>query len=278
LRSCSWEELASQLEQDRDEEQTHQFLMGLDDVRFGGIRFTLTNMEPLLKLSQVYQRVSNERKQSITRNKEERSDAMGFRFKRVTEKYGKPETFQYREKDTTYTYCGKYGHEISDCFQIKGYPNWWRERRRNFGEVRDINRGGRGRFGRGGGAVSGYGKGKSSLAHANVAQTLPDVLGSALSVLAQPVANSASTTRRDEGYDRLSLSLLSDDQKTALIELLTSQKTAKSEAKLSGKTKMIIDSGVSHHMTLIIDSFSDVTSIAPCSVRLPDGDCALAEK
>lgn len=144
--------------------------------------------------------------------------------------------------------------------------------------MRDRNRGGRGRFGIGGGAVGGYGKGKSSLARANVAQTLPDVLGSALSVLAQPVANSASTKRRDEGYDRLSLPLLSDDQKTALIELLTSQKTAKSEAKLSGKTKMIIDSGASHHMTLIIDSFSDVTSIEPCSVRLPDGDCALAEK
>lgn len=59
--------------------------MGLDDVRFGGICSTLTNMEPLLKLSQVYQRVvRDERQQSITRNKEERSDVVVLHFKLQT--------------------------------------------------------------------------------------------------------------------------------------------------------------------------------------------------
>ncbi|CAL9235407.1 unnamed protein product [Arabidopsis halleri] len=94
------------------------------DVRFGGIRSTLTNMEPLLKLSQVYQRVvRDERQQSITRNKDGNTESVGFAVQASVR--NKPGTIQFREKDITCTHCGKYGHEISDCYQIKGYPDWW---------------------------------------------------------------------------------------------------------------------------------------------------------
>ncbi|XP_024013185.1 uncharacterized protein LOC112087504 [Eutrema salsugineum] len=256
LLSCSCGELATKLEEARDNEHTHQFLMGLDDVIFGGIRSTLTNMEPLLKLSQVYQRVvRDERQQNITRSKEDRGEVVGF-------------SAQTGNKSTC-THCGKYGHDVSDCYQIKGYPEHWGERGRTSGY-----RGGRGRYGRGGGALgsnSGRGRGQSS-ARSNVVQV------EAHSAQVQQVANSATTTRRDGGYDRASLPQLNDDQWTALIGFLNQQKTAETGTKLSGKTELIIDSGASHHMTSNMAFLSDVTDIAPCSNRLPDGDRALAQK
>ncbi|XP_010511191.1 PREDICTED: uncharacterized protein LOC104787325 [Camelina sativa] len=236
LRSCSCGELAAQLEQDRDEERTHQFLMGLDDVRFGGIRSTLTNMLPMLKLSQVYQRVvRDKRQQSITCDKEERSEAVGFAVQAANQ--GRPGVFQYREKDTTCTHCGKYIHDIGDCFQIKGYPEWWGERGRNFGDSRGgVSRGGgRGRFGRGGGIAGSTGRGRgSSFARANVAQTSHDTVGSANSAQVHPVAHSAAAPQREGGFDRASLPHLSDDQWTALVGLLTKPKSGDSSSKLSG--------------------------------------------
>lgn len=110
LRSCSCRELAAQLEQDRDDKHTHQFLMDLDDVRFRGIRSTIINMEHFLKLSQVYQRVvRDERQQIITRNGDEKLEAMGFAVQ--AENRRRKWTFQYREKNVTCSHCGKYGHE-----------------------------------------------------------------------------------------------------------------------------------------------------------------------
>lgn len=57
IRMCSCEELAVQLEEDRDEERTNTFLSDLDVARFGTVHSTITSIEPLHKLSQVYQRI-----------------------------------------------------------------------------------------------------------------------------------------------------------------------------------------------------------------------------
>ncbi|VVB04687.1 unnamed protein product [Arabis nemorensis] len=110
--------------------------------------------------------------------KEERPEAVGFAVQTGNKgRFGPP---QYRERDVTCSHCGKYGHELSDCFQIKGYPEWWGERGRNFGEKRGKNFGGRGggargRFGRGGGIVESSGRGREGMmARANVAHLHPE--------------------------------------------------------------------------------------------------------
>ncbi|CAA7012885.1 unnamed protein product [Microthlaspi erraticum] len=150
IRSCKCGEMAVLLEADRDEERTNMFLNGLD-AKFGTVRSTLNSLEPLPKLSQVYQRIVREERQlNMTRDKDDKVDDVGFAvstgFRNHTPSY------QEREKDVTCTHCGKYGHAMSDCFQIKGYPEWWGERGRNM-----AGRGGRGgRFGRGGGAVGSF--------------------------------------------------------------------------------------------------------------------------
>lgn len=79
IRLCACGEMAKQLEKDRDEKRTNMFLNGLDYVRFGTVRSTITSIDPLPKLSQVYQRIiREERQQNMTRNRDKNTDAVGF--------------------------------------------------------------------------------------------------------------------------------------------------------------------------------------------------------
>ncbi|CAA7028210.1 unnamed protein product [Microthlaspi erraticum] len=79
IRSCSCGELATQLEEDREEERTNTFLNGLETSRFGTVHSTINSMEPLPKLSQVYQRIiREERQQTMMRNREANIEAVGF--------------------------------------------------------------------------------------------------------------------------------------------------------------------------------------------------------
>ncbi|CAL9238536.1 unnamed protein product [Arabidopsis halleri] len=97
IRSCSCGELAAQLEEDRNEERTNTFLHGLDSTKFGTVHSTITSMEPLPKLSQVYQRIIREERQlTITRNRDATPEAVGFAVQAAQR--GQTSNF-YREKD-----------------------------------------------------------------------------------------------------------------------------------------------------------------------------------
>lgn len=113
------------------------------------------------------------------------------------------------------------------------------------------------------------------MACANVAQLHPEDHETVNAAQIQPIA---ALTRREGGYDRSSLPQLSDDHWTALIGLINNRKSSETNEKLFGTKEFIIDSGAFHHMTSNLDFLSDVTDIIPCSIRLPDGDRAMAEK
>ncbi|CAA7018787.1 unnamed protein product [Microthlaspi erraticum] len=261
LRSCRCGELTTSLQQDQDEERTSQFLMGLDNAKFGTLRSNITSFEPIPKLSQVYQRiVREERQQMIVRNTEERTEAVGFAVH--ADNRSRFQTGYNKEMEIVRcTHCGKTGHEISDCYQINGYPDYWGERGRG-GGVRGSTRG----RGRGGGIAGSYGRGRGRGNHsdrqvtANAAQVIPSTV-------------TANATRREGDYDRQSLPQLSDEQWTALISFLNTPKPNNVE-KLSGKSdtvEFIIDTGASHHMTWDLNLLSNVVDIVPCSIGLPDG-------
>ncbi|KAG7578454.1 Retrotransposon gag domain [Arabidopsis thaliana x Arabidopsis arenosa] len=234
IRSCSCGELAAQLEEDRNEERTNTFLNGLDSAKFGTVRSTITSMEPLPKLSQVYQRIIREERQlTITRNRDATPEAVGFAVQAAQR--GQTSNF-YREKDVTCTHCGKYGHAKADCFQIIGLPEWWGERGRDYN---DHGRGGRGRGGRGGR----FGRGRRSGGRANA------VTGVHANIVGGIQANS---TRTPADLDRQSLPQMSDDQWNALKSLFASQKSNPNE-KLN-------------------DYLSNVMNTNPCMIGLPDGD------
>ncbi|CAA7037264.1 unnamed protein product [Microthlaspi erraticum] len=164
IRTCSCGEIKALLEEDREEERTNTFLTGLNSDKFGVVRSTIQSIEPLPKLSQVYQRIVREdRQQTMTRHNDASTEIVGFS---ANVNAGNKPYFQQREKDVTCTHCGKYGHAQSDCFQLKGYPEWWGERGRDFAE-RGRGGGGRGRFGRGGGVAGRSGGGRGAITNSS---------------------------------------------------------------------------------------------------------------
>ncbi|CAM8998803.1 unnamed protein product [Rhodiola kirilowii] len=261
IRSCECGKLSALLQQDQDEDRLHSFLMGLDS-QFGTIRSTLTAIEPLPKLAIAYQRVIREERQlSVVRTRVEKSDVVGFSAQSGT----RPQISQNSYVLTRCSHCGKTGHEVTECYQKHGYPEWWGERGRGSG--------GRGR-GRGGGAAGSYGRGRGTGARANAV----DVSANASIVPTQATASHA--TRRDSEYDRAALSQLTDEQWTALLNFVKPARPDQVE-KLNGKSELvdfIIDTGASHHMTWKIDYLTNVVDIMPCWIGLPDGDSALAVK
>lgn len=54
IRTSLCRELKAQLEEAREEEMTNMLLTGLNSERFGIVRSTIQNIDPLPKLSQVY--------------------------------------------------------------------------------------------------------------------------------------------------------------------------------------------------------------------------------
>ena len=116
IRTCSCGELAQQLEEDRNEEKTNTFLNGLDTTRFGTVRSTITSIEPLPKLTQVYQRiVREERQQTIARNRETPTEVVGFSANAGN---------RFASKETVCGHCGKTGHTKLDCYQLIGYTEY----------------------------------------------------------------------------------------------------------------------------------------------------------
>lgn len=273
IRTCSCGELAALLQQDQDEDRTHEFLAGLDNSRFGTVRSTITSIEPLPKLSQVYQRIiREERQQMIARNSDAKIDVVGFSAQAGSRvrMWG-----NNREGQVNCTYCGKPGHDVSECHQVKGYPEWWGVRGHN-GGARGSARG----RGRGGGMVGAFGRGRGNYSREHITgNSREQAIANSAQVISSAVT-SANITRREGDYDRASLPQLNDEQWSALLAFLNTPKHEQAE-KLSGKVEpidFIIDTGASHYMTWNLNYLINVVDIVPCSIGLPDGDCAIALK
>jgi hypothetical protein len=66
-------------EKKREEEKTHQFLMGLDDAVYSTVRSNLFAQDPLPGLNKVYSTLAQEeRVRTMVRGKEERNEVMSF--------------------------------------------------------------------------------------------------------------------------------------------------------------------------------------------------------
>ncbi|KAH9668923.1 hypothetical protein KPL70_021579 [Citrus sinensis] len=148
--NLSWR-IASSEDKKRDEEKLHQFLMGLDETVYGGVRSHILSTEPLPKLNRAYAIfIQEEQVQSMKRAKKERSEPVAFAVQVAQGSHDNRDKFF-----VLCTYCNKTGHEASSCFQFIGYPEWWGERpkaTRNAGRGRGNSQqnGGNNRRGRGG--------------------------------------------------------------------------------------------------------------------------------
>ncbi|VFQ93390.1 unnamed protein product [Cuscuta campestris] len=141
--------LTALLEKQRDEEKVHQFLMGLDNEGYGSLRSNILSTEPLPSINWVYS-VITQQEGVLKMTTEEERNPMGFAVA-----MGKSS----RDNNLKCKHCGQSGHEISGCFQIIGYPEWWADRPRMSGGRGGGGRGGAatGRRGGRGGTVAGRG-------------------------------------------------------------------------------------------------------------------------
>lgn len=245
--SCTCE-ASAEIKKEREDTKVHKFLFGLDEPRFSTIRSQIIDEKPLPDLNIVYSRVIHDEQHLLTKcSKKAKHDAVGFSIQIELPKQSTPSvaaTVATRSRDPSRfcTHCNRKVHEVSECFLVHGYPDWFYEQQQQQRSAPTSNLQGRGgRFNN----SSGRGRGC-----ANASRTSP----------MNQVANTTSNA--------------SSDQIVALISLLQNQQTQLSTNYFSGKTKLsdvIIDNGASHHMTCNLSLLRDVREIIPSAVTFPDG-------
>lgn len=174
-RPCTCE-AATDIEKERQDSRVHKFLFGLDDARFSSIRSRITDEEPLPDINTVYSRVIREEQNMInTQAKEQRADALGFSAKTEPIKPASSSTTEstsYRPRDPNRmcTHCVRKGHEVSECFLLHGFPEWYQEQFQRTtttspGQSSQSFRGGRGGHSNG---TRGRGRGRASHTTASI--------------------------------------------------------------------------------------------------------------
>lgn len=209
-----------------EEERVHQFLMGLDDARFGNVCANIIGQYPLPDVNTVYQRIVREERRIGASRTEPKQEAVGFVARTEspaeTEHGGGALVAVARSRPmVSCSHCGKTGHDHKDCWQLIGYPEWYNER----------SNGGRG------GVSRGRGRGRSSQPRSNKVQE-----------------NTAAAPS------------LSAEQWASLTAFIESQKSRPIPDKLHGNVQtgeVILDTGASHHMTGDAQILTDVKSIVP---------------
>lgn len=170
---------------EREDEHVHQFIMGLDESRFGNVASSIIEYDELPDIGKVYAKVIREEARlEAAKTREQTQDAVGFTARRETEDQnatnarreaggqGSKAEFSTgnRARDRFCSHCRKTGHEKNACWQLVGYPEWTAERGGSRGG-RGFNKGGgRGNYGRGRGSIA-------NVAHATApnASTLTDL-------------------------------------------------------------------------------------------------------
>lgn len=129
---------AALYEKEREDERVHQFVMGLDESRFGHVVTAIIEADVLPDLGKVYNKIVREEDRlNSAKTREQQQDAVGFVSRRDNNngdvsggRGGARDEFgsQNRGKDRSCSNCGRTGHDKSTCWQLIGYPEWFTER------------------------------------------------------------------------------------------------------------------------------------------------------
>lgn len=121
--SCS---AGSKHEERRQISMLHEFLMGLYSEYYAQLRTSILSQDPLPSLDRAYQLVTQEERVRLATSSsiEAPLDVMSFAVRTNTGR-GRG-TFDKPDKShLSCTHCKKTGHEVTSCFEVNGYPEWW---------------------------------------------------------------------------------------------------------------------------------------------------------
>ncbi|CAH9137923.1 unnamed protein product [Cuscuta epithymum] len=122
-------DVLGQHEKRRESEHLHQFLMGIYSDFFGSTRSQLLTQPDLPTLNRAYQQmVQEERVRGIVQTQEEKPEVMGFAVR--TEGKGAGRGIKQDKSGLQCSYCKFSGHDVTACFELHGYPDWWGDRPR----------------------------------------------------------------------------------------------------------------------------------------------------
>lgn len=149
---------------EREQEKIHQFVMGLDDSRFGSMCTNVIDHLPSLR--DIYDKMIRE---------EQQQEELGFVARQNTSSSSRRENqFDSSRKNEAQnrkdnsimrscalcSHCDKIGQVKSNCWEIIGFLEWYTERSGSRGQSE-------GPIGRGGRVSGARGRGQTNVAHAS---------------------------------------------------------------------------------------------------------------
>lgn len=124
----------------------HQFLLGLDDARFGNVCTNIIGLDSLPDLNTVYQRVVREERRLASARVEPKQTAIWFAAKTDTQPTMESLIAPVARSRSSIVcgHCGRTSHEKKDCWQLNGFPEWITERNQGGARGRGTSARGRG--------------------------------------------------------------------------------------------------------------------------------------
>ena len=112
-----------EVRKEREEDKLHQFLMGLDETLYGGVKSSLLSRVPLSTLEEAYNTlIQDEETKLVGRLNEERTDVASFAVQTNPRPSRSSADTRGPYENRTCSNCGKKGHTSENCFRLIGYP------------------------------------------------------------------------------------------------------------------------------------------------------------
>ncbi|XP_074293567.1 uncharacterized protein LOC141620650 [Silene latifolia] len=271
----------------REKKRVRSFLMGLD-ARYAVLRSHIIGAESLPSLNQIYSRLLQEDGMHTTLNttsNDSRPDPMiyvahasygprnteGGGHDSRTRKASRSDSLTPAKPPTpnppkpTYLACKRPGHSFKSCFRVTGlFPDWWGDRRRDriyiSPDATDLSQ-----------AIF---VPDPRFKNKRKSNTAPRI-----NMVSQVGSQDPSSSSTLSTLDNIDLNNLNAAERAELTRLWQSHK-ASSADRLNGNVPIfswIIDTGASHHLSGCLSHFSNIRTISPLSVGLPNGDLRNAE-
>lgn len=121
-----------EVRKEREEDKLHQFLMGLDETLYGGVKSALLSRVPLPTLEEAYNMlIQDEESKLAGRQNEEKTDAVSFAVQTNSRLARSLNETRGAYENRACSNCGKKGHTSENCFRLIGYSEWYEERQKN---------------------------------------------------------------------------------------------------------------------------------------------------